>query len=254
MRKSVALRQLMQNAIRAEIAQRTDIHQSTIARLKAGSRVLAAAVAAGLPRPAPLVMLAKGDSWFDYPLSGNSYTFRSTDIISYLTSMGTTNPVILNIAHHGDATTTEMSLPKQERMIEALQGPDNWMASSKPDAILFSGGGDDIAGDQFCIYLDYAQPGITGLNAKRFQGILDMVRASYEDLFEFRNRYAPDVPVFAHCYDFPVPNGVHPDCGDPWLKPSLDYCGWNVEQGTAMCQASANCFRTMSQSLQESRQ
>ena len=159
--------------------------------------------------------------------------------------MGTTNPVILNVSHYGDATTAEMSLPKQERMIEALQDPDNWMGSGKPDAILFSGGGDDIAGDQFCIFLDYAAPGSTGLNVARLEGALDMIRASYEDLFEFRKRYAPDVPIFAHGYDFPVPNGVHPACAGPWLKPSLDYCGWNVTQGTAIVRQALLNFKIM---------
>src|ERR1700722_9223857 len=138
-----------------------------------------------------------------------------------------------------------MSLPKQERMIEALQDPDNWLGGGQPDAILFSGGGDDIAGDQFCIYLDYARPGATGLNAQRFQGVLDMVEASYLDLFEFRRRYAPGVPVFAHSYDFPVPNGVHPDCAGPWLKPSLDFCGWDVTQGTAIVRQALISFKNM---------
>jgi len=130
-------------------------------------------------------------------------------------------------------------------MIEALQDPDNWMASGKPDAILFSGGGDDIAGDQFCIFLDFALPGATGLNTDRFQGAKDMVEASYLDLIAFGNRYAPDVPIFAHCYDFPIPNGVHPACAGPWLKPSLDYCGWNVTQGTAIIRQALIAFKAM---------
>jgi hypothetical protein len=53
-----------------------------------------------------------------------------------------------------------------------------------------------------------------------------MVEASYKDLFALRDHYAPGVPVFGHCYDFPIPNGVHPSCAGPWLKPSLDFCGW----------------------------
>jgi hypothetical protein len=132
--------------------------------------------------------------------------------------MGTANPVILNVSHLGDATTEEMSLPKQERMIAALQDPSNWLASGKPDAILFSGGGGDIAGNQFCIFLDYAMPGATGLNAVRFQGALEGVEASYRDLFAFRDRYAPGVPVVAHNYDFAIPNGAHPACAGPWLE------------------------------------
>jgi hypothetical protein len=231
---SVALSQRMRASINQEIAARTKAHQSAIARLKTG-RANVMALGAAAPT-APLVMLAHGDSWFDYPLSGNDASLTHTDVIAQLGTMGAINPVILNISHYGDATTDELSLPKQQRMIEALQDPDNWMSAGKPDAILFSGGGNDIAGDQFCIFLDYAVPGSTGLDATRFKEALGMVEASYQDLFAFRDRYAAGVPILGHCYDFPIPNGVHPICAGPWLKPSLDYCGWtNLTQTTAIC-------------------
>ena len=124
--------------------------------------------------------------------------------------------------------------PKQQLMITALQDPANWLSNGKPDAILFSGGGNDIAGDQFCVFLDYATFATAGLNSARFQGALGLVAASYLDLFAFRDRYAPGVPIFGHCYDFPMPNGVHPICSGTWLKPALDFCGYNVAQGTAI--------------------
>jgi hypothetical protein len=58
-----------------------------------------------------------------------------------------------------------------------------------------------------------------------------MVKASYQDLFAFRDRYAPGVPIIGHTYDFPIPNGTHPLCAGPWLLPSLQYCNWTVEEG-----------------------
>lgn len=243
MRKSLVLRQELRESIKSDIAQRTQVHQSKIAALKSGRAMLDAVAAP--PLVEPLVMLAHGDSWFDYPLSGNGISLSSTDVIAQLESMGSINPVIQNVSHFGDATSEEMSWPKQERMIQSLQDPANWLSAKGPDAILFSGGGDDIAGNQFCIFLDYAGPGATGLNAVRFQGVLDMVRASYLDLFAFRDKYAPGVPVFGHCYDFPVPNGAHPVCAGPWLQPSLSYSGWNVTQGTAMVHQALVDFRTM---------
>lgn len=228
MRQSVQLRGQMQAAIDAEIAERTKLHQAKIARLKSG-RATIAATGAVLPA-APLVMLAHGDSWFDYPLSGNGLSLRSTDVIAQLESMGDESLAIINMSHHGDATTDEMSLPKQQRMLQALLDPANWMASGQPDAILFSGGGNDIAGEQFCIFLDYAAVG-SGLDVDRFDRALAMIEGSYLDLFAFRDRYASGVPIFAHCYDFPIPNGVHPSCAGPWLKPSLDFCGYTIPQG-----------------------
>jgi hypothetical protein len=118
-------------------------------------------------------------------------------------------PTILNLAHYGETAVTEMSLTKQQRMIEALADPDNWL-TGKPDAILISAGGNDVAGEQFCIFLDFNNGKSSGLNSTRFTKALGAVEACYLDLFALRDRVAPDVPIFGHCYDFPVPNGAHP--------------------------------------------
>ncbi len=227
----------MRDSIDKDIADRTKSHQSRIARLKAAGARLA---------PGQLVMLAHGDSWFDYPLTGNGLPLDNTDVIAQLGSMGGANPVILNLSHYGDATTDEMSLPKQQRMIQSLQNPSNWMDRGKPDAILFSGGGNDIAGNQFCIFLDHSDtPGSTGLNDERFQKVLDAVEASYLDLFAFRDRYASGVPIYGHCYDFPIPNGKAPICAGPWLKPSLDFNGWNLLQGEDILKKALTGFKNL---------
>ncbi len=232
------------NTIANDIAERGKQHQATIARLKA-AEAHARTFREEVPLKTPLVMLAIGDSWFDYPLDGNSLTIGATDIIAQLQTMGGNPPVIYNLSHYGDATTDEMSLPKQERTIQALQDPDNWLGSGKPDAILFSGGGNDIAGNQFCIFLDYAAPGVDGLNRDRFEKALGMVEASYLDLFVLRNRYAKDVPIIGHAYDFPIPNGAHPACAGPWLLPSLQYCNWSVLEGTAIVKEALLAFNAM---------
>jgi hypothetical protein len=246
MRRSLIARQQLRDAINAEIAERTRIHQAKVAALIFNrARLMAeAAATAAAPPPEPLVLLAHGDSWFDYPLDGNGPPFDNTDVIAQLETMGSVHPIILNISHHGDATTDEMSLLKQQRLIESLSDPDNW-PKGRPDAILFSGGGNDIAGDQFCIYLDYANPGVPGPDDIRFQKLLGSVEASYLDLFEFRTRYAPNVRVIGHCYDFPIPDGRHPICAGPWLQPSLSFCGWNTAQGTAILYQALVEFRAM---------
>jgi hypothetical protein len=231
-RKSIALRKQMNDTIESEIAERIAVHQKRIAQLRAG------------PALNPLVMLAQGDSWFDYPLDGNALALADTDIVAQLRTMGTTQPVIVNVAHYGEASTDEMSLPKQQRMIGLLQDPANWL-NGKPDAILFSAGGNDIAGDQFCIFLDNAASSVDGLDAERFKEALGMVRASFQDLIEFRDRYAPAVPIFAHCYDFPLPTGKHPACVGPWLKPSLDFAGWGPADGAKICRQALLDFKAM---------
>lgn len=128
---------------------------------------------------------------------------------------------------HGQATTAMLSYKNQETMISVLQDPKQWLnrATGLPDAILVSAGGDDLVGDQLAIYLDY---GGGGLNATRFQGVLDSVQASYLDLFAFRDIFAKGVPIIGHCYDYAIPNGVHPICvPSGWLQPSLAFAGYD---------------------------
>jgi hypothetical protein len=243
MRPSLAIRQQLRDSIRSEIDERTRSHQAKIAALRAPHAAVSAldkSVSAS-----PLVMLAHGDSWFDYPLDGNDLSLDSTDIIAQLESMGSTSPLIQNVSHFGDATSEEMSLSKQERLISSLQDPANWLSAGKPDAILFSGGGNDIAGNQFCIYLNFADASTNGLNDSRFRDVLDMVEGAYLDLFAFRDRFAPGVPIFGHCYDFPTPNGSSPACAGPWLQPSLTFAGWNLSQGTAILRKALQDFRQM---------
>ena len=243
MDQKLLLRQQMREAMEDEIAKRTKAHQEKVTsfRIAAQSRKALGAKAAS----APLVMLAHGDSWFDYPLAGNTISLPHTDVIIQLESMGNINPYILNLSQWGDATTAEMSWPKQQKMISALQNKSNWVEGGKPDAILFSGGGNDVAGDQFCVFLDYATLGASGLDQTRFQEALGMVEASYRDLFSFRDRFASAVPIFGHCYDFPIPNGVHPICSGPWLKPSLGFCGYDLAQGTAIVRQALTDFKNL---------
>src|SRR5271155_3131235 len=174
---TLALQQQLRDSMDDETETQIKAHQEGFASIRpaAASRMAAGAT----PPAAALVMLAHGDSWFDYPLAGNSISLPHTDIIVQLGAMGNINPYILNMSQSGDATKDEMSLPKQQLMISALQDPANWMSSGKPDAILFSGGGNDVAGDQFCIFLDYATLSPNGLDDGRFQDALSMVEASY---------------------------------------------------------------------------
>jgi hypothetical protein len=165
----------------------------------------------------PLNIFADGDSWFDYPLS--------TDTIGWITANGAPQPEILNLAHYGDATTQILGVAKRQRIIDNLKDPDN----GEFDALLFSGGGNDIAGDQFCLWLvDFvagASPA-AGVESERLTDIFDVVRAAYIDLIKIRDSINPGCIMFLHAYDFAQPNGEGV-CGlGPWLKPSLDLRGW----------------------------
>ncbi len=237
------LQAALRESIERDIGARTEAHQRDVASVRASVR------RGGKP---PLMLLAHGDSWFNYPLKGNSVEFppRDTDIIAHLKKMGSPPPKILNISHYGDATTDEMGLAKQKRLIAALSNPKNWL-TGKPDAILFSGGGNDIAGDPFIIWLDYKDSSSAGLDTERFAGRLASIRASYLDLFLFRTRYAAGVPIFGHAYDFAHPMQRHPPCVGPWMLPSLTFTGWNTEEGTRILHDALAMFRDTLVKLEE---
>ena len=93
------------------------------------------------PTSAPLNLLAEGDSWFDYPL------FRDT--IGWIKAAGKPVPEILSLAHHGDAAVDMLGVAQRQRIIENLRDRRNGAF----DALLFSGGGNDIAGDRFCLWV-----------------------------------------------------------------------------------------------------
>jgi hypothetical protein len=238
----------LRDTIERDIEGRIRTHQREVVRLRAQM------VARPEAQP-PLMILAHGDSWFNYPLKGNSVELpiRDTDIIAHLRRMGRPSPKILNLSHFGDATTDEMGLAKQKRLIKALTTPQNWL-TGKPDVILFSGGGNDIAGDPFCIYLNYktTDSSTPGLDSERFTGRLASVKASYLDLFLFRDRYAKGVPIFGHGYDNARPMQPHPPCTGPWMKPSLNFTGWNDEEGAAILLDALTRFRTVLTDLEGS--
>ena len=147
------------------------------------------------PRPTdlvhqPLNLLADGDSWFDYPLGGPAPDLHS-DVLAQLRGQLAAGSSILSLAHFGEAATDLLLGRKLARLETALTDP----ASGGWDGLLFSGGGNDLAGDQFFLWLrPYAEIGgdVThGLNETRLAKVLDDVQGAYKSLIALRNRLAP---------------------------------------------------------------
>ena len=169
-------------------------------------------------------VIAFGDSWFDY----NWILGTRGGLIDHLEAVSGLE--IENFAHAGDPTLATMGLKKSQQLEKVLPGAD---------ILLFSGGGDDIAGDQFCIWLNQNTDGdiSKAINWNRLGKMLDLVVANLEDLVDIRDRLAPNCWIVTHSYDFPTPEmlgkGVLFGLLGPWLKPGLDYCGWTNENDQA---------------------
>jgi hypothetical protein len=148
-----------------------------------------------------------------------------------LQTIGNPSPIALSRAVHGNPMTTTMGLVDQTQYVSDIADSSQWVDGS-PDAILVSGGGDDVVGDQFIIYLDYFGGGLSN----RIQGAVDSVEASYQALFQFRDLYAPNTPIFGHCYDYAIPNGVGVFFQGPWLQPPLNFTHYDYADGLTIVQ------------------
>jgi hypothetical protein len=206
-------------------AHRTAIEAEIQERIAAHQRLLASQGFLARRDPArPLNLLADGDSWFDYPLSGDLPI--ASDVIVQLGTLVSPRPFILNLAHHGDATTQMLGVTKRNRLIAALQDPKNGAF----DGILFSGGGNDLVGDQFRLWLNDAEAvgrdPAKAPNQEALADIIGVVETAYLDLVATRNLVGGHIPIFVHTYDFARPTDVGV-CGlGPWLFPSLMSRGW----------------------------
>lgn len=172
------------------------------------------------------VLVAEGDSWFDYPLN---------DVLSCLEDEHGYD--VESVAHKGDRVENmayaEGQLTDLARLIEKLirQG-------ITPKAILLSGGGNDIAGDEFGMLLNHKRSAISGLNDKIFEGVMDRISHAYVTIIWSvmqlcKERLGREIPILVHGYDYPIPDGRGFMGGwgplpGPWLEPGFREKGFEV--------------------------
>lgn len=194
-------------------------------------------------------LLAVGDSWFDYPIH---------DVLTKLEDNYAYN--IESAAHKGDPIEAMVSHVGQMDKFARLM--DKIVASgAMPKALLVSGGGDDIAGDEFGMLLNNIDSPIAGWNEQVVAGVIDTrVATAYRKMFALLNAVCQKdlgrtFPILVHGYDHPVPDGrgfaggLGPLPG-PWLKPGFDEKLFtDLKQTTSMIAALIDRFNTMLQEL-----
>ena len=169
----------------------------------------------------PPTIFAEGDSWFNYPLGRG--------IVTQLQAL--INSPIANFAWPGAETRQLLALHERQEIEKRLtDGPSR---GRKWDVLLFSGGGDDIVGDQMVLFLDKFDPtkSPAAVLNSRFDGVLNSVIGAYQDLVALRNTLSPTTLIVGHAYDYAWATGQGACWLGPWLRPSLDYVG--VPRGDA---------------------
>jgi len=180
--------------------------------------------------PSSHVLVAEGDSWFDYPLH---------DVLKILEDDHGYD--VESVAHKGDRVEdmaySDGQLEEFTRRIEKLLRN----GSIPPRAILLSGGGNDVAGDEFGLLLNHRASSIAGLNHAVVEGIInERIMGSYLTIIQnitniCVNRIGHPLPIIVHGYDYPVPDGRGFLGGwwflpGPWFEPGFREKGFKVIQ------------------------
>jgi hypothetical protein len=192
------------------------------------------------------LLIAEGDSWFDYPFS---------DVLDRL---GDAGYAVESVAHRGDNIEDMAHDPKQvaglTRAFEKL-GRER----KDPKAILLSGGGNDIAGEEFRVLLNHRGSGLPAVNPQIVDGIVNVrLRAAVACLMGVlselcRHHFGASRPILIHGYDYPVPDGrgfwgggsVLPG---PWLEPGFRRKGHHPEheeEARAVLEANTTVMREL---------
>jgi lysophospholipase L1-like esterase len=162
-------------------------------------------------------LLCEGDSWFAFP-----YATRR-NVIRHLYNMASERPLpILNIAGNGDEIRQMMSGAAKQRFQEYLK-------KYSFDAILFSGGGNDIVGPEIASLLVEKTDGMTWqdcIDQDRFKRRLQEIECAMMELIDLRDDHAPAAHIITHSYDYAIPQNtpvkfVICDIAGPWIYPSM---------------------------------
>lgn len=179
-------------------------------------RARAAAGAAGL-------LIAEGDSWFDYGWAPDILdALRSPAHDFAVESAARAGHLIESMAYD------DWQLRGFLRLIE-----EQARRGKIPRALLLSGGGNDIVHERrFTAWLNHAGSARPGWNAEAVNAfIFGNLRRAYLTWIaaatEFCKRLLKRaVPILIHGYGHPVPDGRRHPLSGPWLKPGFDDMGY----------------------------
>ena len=200
----------------------------------------------------PLTVISEGDSWFNYKVSADLIDclrrFHGYEIKNYATPGDTLENMI-----YGTQVNRQFErIPPQIKIVLERVRRD------QPDVFLFSGAGNDVAGDQFGTFLHHAESGL-GVLKRDFaiNTITVEFRKFYQDLITRVTTAAPNTHIFTHGYGYARPTGegvgvLGVSFFGPWLLPALGNKGIdpNVE-GKQVIEELINLLNEMLQCLDD---
>lgn len=216
---SLVLEQARSQAIE-ELELREAVRLSRVASFQMAAASDESLFSLQAPAGSPGILVAEGDSWFDYP---------GSDVLDHLEDVYRYKVESLAKAGHRieDMAYAKGQLDDLARRLEKL------LSDGKPvRAILLSGGGNDVMGTEFGMFLEHTRSGLAPLNAKVVEGVVEeRVRTAYLHILARVTAVAQrilgrTVPILIHGYSGPVPDGRGVLGGawflpGPWIAPGF---------------------------------
>lgn len=173
---------------------------------------------------APFEVVVQGDSWTNY-LPGNDLV-KSLRRTGYMVrNFGTAGDTLENMLYGSEYDKDWSRLPCEHPEVLDSVRNDN------PRFFIFSGCGNDIAGDEFASYLnhiDSPEGKLDPLRTAYSKYMIDTVFCNgYEKMINTVLAAAPNIQILIHGYGYAIPTGkgvvslLGKQLIGPWLKPAL---------------------------------
>jgi len=166
-------------------------------------------------------LVAEGDSWFDY--------LPGLDILDQLKRKY--GYEIYKLAEAGDTLENMVYGTKIggnfSRKTPSILATLEAIKRYQPAVLLFSGGGNDIAGEELEGLLNHKDSGLPVLRADYVEYIYaTAAKGAYRDLIRRVTDAKPDIQIVCHGYAYPIPDGravriAGVRFAGPWLRPAL---------------------------------
>lgn len=182
-------------------------------------------------RALPLIV-AEGDSWFDYPV-GLDVLDQLRRLYGYeIERHGKAGDTLENMTYGTEINRRfQRRSPQLEEVVKSVQ-------KLRPKVVLFSAGGNDVAGDELIHYLQHASSaaskgGKVWLRADAWTSALAQMEACIRYFAAAIRKANPDSHIVMHGYANPVPDGravINAPLGfkffGPWLRPAFAMKGY----------------------------
>ena len=163
-------------------------------------------------------ILGEGDSWIRYTCGFG--------VMHHLDWILDDRAACVNIGASGATMERMMKLPARNQLDNHLR---NGLEGKPWDALVFSGGGNDFAGDEFVNWLvpfsGQTNPA-EAIDEMAFAALLARLASLYRELGAVVNRLSPGTLVFVGAYDFAYPDGRKVPFAGPWLRPGFKERGY----------------------------